>query len=72
MAAQALVFESFEGIEACLAAIAEDPDAVILRIKNRYTHSYDAVETGGYRFQGPCVHAPPPTGSKPAGIECFC
>ncbi len=48
-AAQALVFESFEGIESCLAAIDADPDAVIVRIKNRYTHSYEADETAGYR-----------------------
>jgi hypothetical protein len=50
---QALVFESFEGIEACLAAIEADPDAVIVRVKNRYTRDYDAAETAGYRSRPP-------------------
>ena len=40
-----------------------DPDAVLVRIKNRYAHSYDAAETAGYRYR---VEPPLPRAAPPA------
>jgi hypothetical protein len=46
---QAIVFEGFRDLSACLGLIAADPDVQILRIKNRLDPDYDASASGGYR-----------------------
>ncbi len=46
---QSIVFQTVENITACLAAILEDPDVRVLRIKNRLDTGYDARRSAGYR-----------------------
>jgi hypothetical protein len=46
---QTVIFRTVEGIIACLASIAKDPDIKILRIKNRLNPEFDARKSAGYR-----------------------
>jgi hypothetical protein len=46
---QSIVFESPGDVAACLAAIAADSAAALVRIKNRLDPRYDAVGSAGYR-----------------------
>ena len=46
---QRIVFDSLHDIRACLAAISNDPDLSIVRVRNRLNASYDGHATAGYR-----------------------
>ena len=39
---QSIVFEDVAGVAACLVALRADPDARVLRVKNRLDPAYDA------------------------------
>ena len=44
---QSVVFEGPAGVAACLAAIRADPEARVLRVKNRLDPTYDAAASAG-------------------------
>ena len=46
---QSLVFDDVAGVAACLAAVRADPEARVLRVKNRLDPGYDAGLSAGYR-----------------------
>ena len=46
---QSIVFDSVEGIVACLRLIEQDKDVEILRIKNRLDPAYNSSQSAGYR-----------------------
>ena len=46
---QSIVFEEISDIHACLQAIHEDSEVVLLRVNNRLHTSYRAEQTAGYR-----------------------
>ena len=46
---QSIVFENMEGIARCLQEIRLDPDAVVVRVKNRYDPKLDSALSAGYR-----------------------
>ena len=46
---QNIVFDSLEGIIACVHTILEDPQALVLRVKNRYDPAYSSHDSAGYR-----------------------
>ena len=46
---QRIVFDSLHDIRVCLAAISNDPDLSIVRMRNRLNASYDGHATAGYR-----------------------
>jgi hypothetical protein len=46
---QSIVFDSAADVAACLRAIREDPDALVVRVKNRLDPAYDAAASAGYR-----------------------
>ena len=46
---QSIVFDDLQNLAACLEAISSDPEARVVRVKNRFDPSYDGNETAGYR-----------------------
>ena len=46
---QCIVFREGRDLVKCLRAIRDDPDAVVVRVKNRLDPDYAARESGGYR-----------------------
>ena len=44
---QQIIFHNVHDLRECLAAIASDPEATILRHKNRLSLEYDAVQSAG-------------------------
>jgi hypothetical protein len=46
---QSIFFHSVADIVACLCAISNDPDVVLVRVKNRYDPESDASLSAGYR-----------------------
>ena len=46
---QCIVFETVRDLRACVDVIAADPDAAVLRVKNRLDPAYDAAVSAGYR-----------------------
>jgi hypothetical protein len=46
---QSIIFDGPAGVAACLRAVAADPEAVVLRVKNRLDPAYDARSSAGYR-----------------------
>ena len=49
---QSIVFRDAAGLAGCLRAIADDPDAEVVRVKNRLDPGYDAAASAGYRDVG--------------------
>ena len=49
---QSIVFDDVEGLASCLRAIADDPNAEVVRIKNRLDPAYDSAASAGYRDVG--------------------
>jgi hypothetical protein len=46
---QSIVFDDLPAMTACLRTIAGDPDAEVLRIKNRLDLDFDSAQSAGYR-----------------------
>jgi hypothetical protein len=46
---QSIFFHSIADLAVCLSAIINDPDVVMVRIKNRYDPESDASSSAGYR-----------------------
>mmetsp|Transcript_11590 Transcript_11590/g.24890 ORF Transcript_11590/g.24890 Transcript_11590/m.24890 type:complete len:200 (-) Transcript_11590:25-624(-) len=46
---QAIVFDSAADICACIKAVREDSDALVVRVTNKLDPAFDAVSYGGYR-----------------------
>ena len=46
---QSIVFEDLAGVATCLGAIRQDPDAEVVRVKNRFDPAYDPRLSAGYR-----------------------
>jgi len=46
---QSIIFDTIEEVTQCLQNIENDPEVVVVRVKNRYTRDYDGKETAGYR-----------------------
>ena len=44
-----MVLDSMEDLLKAMRLIADDPQLQIVRVKNRFSHSYDASESAGYR-----------------------
>ena len=44
---QQIVFRTVHELRECLSAVASDPEATILRHKNRLSLDYDAVQSAG-------------------------
>ena len=44
-----MVLDSMEELLKAMRLIADDPQLQIVRVKNRFSHSYDASESAGYR-----------------------
>ncbi len=49
---QCIVFDSLSDIACCLAVIATDPAAVLVRVKNRLDPNYNSARSAGYRDVG--------------------
>lgn len=46
---QSIIFDDVASMTACLERMASDPDARILRVKNRLDPAYDSARSAGYR-----------------------
>jgi len=46
---QCIIFQSLKDLCQCLDAVAHDQHVQILRVKNRYSRSYESSESAGYR-----------------------
>jgi len=49
MSRQSICFASLDGVLSCLNAVRADPDAVVVRVKNKLTTEYKSARTAGYR-----------------------
>jgi hypothetical protein len=49
---QSIVFRDAEALASCLRAITDDPDAEVVRVKNRLNPCYNAAASAGYRDVG--------------------
>ncbi len=45
-----IIFEDFVNLSGCLEAMSSDINVEVVRIKNRYSHEYSAIESAGYRW----------------------
>jgi hypothetical protein len=46
---QSIIFDDVPAMTACLRTITADPDAEILRVKNRLDPDFDSAQSAGYR-----------------------
>ena len=46
---QCIIFETIRDVADCLAAIRDDEEVHVVRVKNRIHDAYDAAQSAGYR-----------------------